>query len=64
VEWDVGTEADLAGHTVYWGQDAAALSSALFVPIPGASATVSGIKSSQTYFYAVEAEDTSGCYEL
>ncbi len=60
VSWDPGTDDDLAGVTVYWGEDPAAPAGALFVPAPGTNATVGGVVDGTTYSYAVEAQDASG----
>lgn len=60
VSWDPARDDDLAGVTLYWGEDAAAPSGALFVPAPGTSATVGDVEDGTTYTFAVEAQDTSG----
>lgn len=60
LSWDAGSEDDLAGVTVYWGETAGALGSALFVPAPGTEATVGDLENGATYAYALEAEDLAG----
>lgn len=60
VDWNPVTEPDLAGYTVYVGSAADALVPILFVEKPAALARVTGLENGKTYFYAVDAQDTSG----
>ncbi|MCX8087971.1 MAG: Ig-like domain-containing protein [Meiothermus ruber] len=60
VDWNPGTEPDLAGYTVYVGSAADALAPILFVEKPTVLAKVTGLENGKTYFYAVDAQDTSG----
>lgn len=60
VGWNPGAEPDLAGYTVYVGSAFDALVPILFVEKPAVLARVTGLENGKTYFYAVDAQDTSG----
>lgn len=58
--WATNTEADLNGYTVYWGDTANTLVNASFVAKPTTTATIPNLENAKAYFYAVDAEDSSG----
>lgn len=58
--WSANTEADLDGYTVYWGNAMGALLNAVFIAKPITTASITGLENAKTYFYAVDAVDTSG----
>jgi methionine-rich copper-binding protein CopC len=60
VEWNPNLEPDLAGYTLYVGTAADALLPTLFVEKPATLAKVTGLENGKAYFYAVDAQDTSG----
>ncbi|MGK0619158.1 Ig-like domain-containing protein [Meiothermus cerbereus] len=60
VDWSPNAEPDLAGYTVYVGAAADALVPILFVEKPAVLAKVTGLENGKTYFYAVDAQDTTG----
>ena len=60
LEWAANTEADLGGYTVYWGDAANALVNATFIAKPTTTATIPNLENAKAYFYAVDAEDSSG----
>ena len=60
LEWNADTEADLEGYTVYWGDTANALGNASFIAQPTTITSIKNLENAKTYFYAVDAVDTSG----
>lgn len=60
VEWNPNPEPDLAGYTLYMGTSAHALVPTLFVRTPATLAKVTGLENGKAYFYALDAQDTSG----
>lgn len=60
VEWNPNLEPDLAGYTLYVGTAADALLPILFVEKPATLAKVTGLENGKAYFYALDAQDTSG----
>lgn len=60
VDWNPNPEPDLAGYTLYFGAAADSLVPAVFVEKPTALAKITGLENGKTYFYAVDAQDTSG----
>ena len=59
LNWNVNTETDLSGYTVYWGASATALVNATFVPKPTTTITIKDLENAKPYFYAVDAQDGS-----
>jgi len=60
LNWNVNTETDLSGYTVYWGASATALVNATFVLKPTTTLTIKNLENAKPYFYAVDAQDSSG----
>jgi Bacterial Ig-like domain len=60
LQWAANTESDLGGYTVYWGEAANALVNASFIAKPTTTAIIDALENAKTYFYAVDAEDSSG----
>jgi methionine-rich copper-binding protein CopC len=60
LEWKANTEPDLAGYTVYFGLSATALDGTVNVNKPGLKTTISGLENGKTYFFALDAYDSSG----
>jgi hypothetical protein len=60
VDWNAGGEGDLAGYNLYFGTAEDALGNTLFIEKPAVIAKVSGVDNGTTYYYAVDAQDTSG----
>lgn len=60
VEWNPNPEPDLAGYTLYVGTAADALLPTLFIEKPTTLAKVTGLENGKAYFYALDAQDTSG----
>jgi methionine-rich copper-binding protein CopC len=58
--WIANTEPDLKGYTIYYGTDAANLSSNIFVSKPSSSKVVSNLTNGTKYFFALAAEDGAG----
>lgn len=60
VEWNASPEPDLAAYTVFFGLSATALDNSISVDKPGLKTTIGGLENGKTYFFAVDARDTSG----
>ncbi len=60
LSWTANVEADLKGYNVYLGTTANSLSFIGFVAKQATSQKLDGLKNGTTYFYAIDAEDTSG----
>jgi Bacterial Ig-like domain/Fibronectin type III domain len=60
VTWQVNSENDLEGYTLYWGSAANNLAASVIVDKAASSKTVTGLTNDTPYFFAVSAEDTSG----
>jgi methionine-rich copper-binding protein CopC len=58
--WSANTETDLKGYTIYYGTNAADLSSKVFISKPAASKTVTGLTNGLRYYLQIEAEDGAG----
>ncbi len=60
VSWNANPEPDLAGYTLYLGDTADGLVPVVFVEKPTTLGKISGLENGKTYFFAVDAQDTSG----
>ncbi len=60
LSWTANLEADLKGYNVYLGTTAGSMSFTGFVDKTNTKKKLSGLKNGTTYFYAIDAEDTSG----
>lgn len=60
LEWNASPEPDLAAYTVFFGLSATALDNSVSVDKPGLKTTIGGLENGKTYFFAVDARDTSG----
>ncbi len=60
LEWDANTESDLAGYNVFLGESGDNVLSSVFVAKPGTSTTITGLSNGKTYFFALDAQDTTG----
>ena len=60
LSWAPPTEKDLASYNVFWGTSDAALDQTTSVAAPQTAYSVSGLVNGTTYYFAVEAENTSG----
>jgi methionine-rich copper-binding protein CopC len=58
--WAANLEPDLKGYNVYSGTTASSLSLAGFVGKASSSKKFTGLTNGQTYYFAVDAEDTTG----
>jgi Bacterial Ig-like domain len=60
LSWNKNLEPDLKGYNVYSGTTAGSLTLAGFVDKAGSSEKITGLTNGTTYFFALDAEDTSG----
>jgi methionine-rich copper-binding protein CopC len=60
LEWTANTESDLAGYNVFLGESGDNVVSSVFVAKPGVSTTITGLTNGKTYFFALDAQDSSG----
>lgn len=60
LSWTANTEADLASYLLFWGEDAAAPTGAVAVPVSNTQFTVSPLENGTTYHFHLVAEDEAG----
>lgn len=58
LSWDANSEADVAGYNVYWGTTSGNLTETTFETTT--SITIDGLANGTEYFFAIDAEDSSG----
>ena len=60
LNWAANTENDLKGYNLYWGTKNDDLSSAVAIDKSSTSKTVAGLSNGTPYYFALDAEDSSG----
>jgi methionine-rich copper-binding protein CopC len=58
--WTANTEADLKRYTLYYGTNASAISTPVFISKASTTYTLTGLTNGSIYYFQLEAEDTSG----
>jgi methionine-rich copper-binding protein CopC len=58
--WTANTEPDLKRYTLYYGTNASAISTPVFISKASTTYTLTGLTAGSIYYFQLEAEDTSG----
>lgn len=58
--WNGNSESDLAGYRLHYGLKSRAYDNVIKITAPETSVTIKGLDSTQTYYFALTAFDTSG----